>query len=80
MSRIDSVVTAPVVSIDSTSSEAKLARNARALEAQAEVDTLYDTKIERFYSEPAPISIPLVGVAVALGLWGLVCILLPKRR
>lgn len=80
MPTIDSVVDAPVVSVDSKSSEALLARKARALEAQAQVDTIYDTKIERFYSEPAPLSIPLVGVSVALGLWALCVLLLPSRR
>jgi len=80
MPTIDSVVAAPVVSTESTSPEAILARKARSVEAQADADTTYDTKIERFYVEPIPISFPLVSVAVIFGLWSLALVLLPQRR
>ena len=80
MPAIDSVVAAPVVSSESTSVEAVLARKSREIEAQAQVDTEFDTKIERFYVEPLPISIPLISVAVVFGLWSLVLVLLPQRR
>ena len=80
MPTIDSVVAAPVVSSESTSSEAILARKAREIEAQAQVDTVFDTKIERFYVEPIPISFPLLSITVVLGLWSLVLVLLPQGR
>jgi hypothetical protein len=80
MPTIDSVVLAPVVSSESTSPEAILARKSREIEAQAQVDTIYDTKIERFYVEPLPISLPLISVTVVLGLWSLALLLLSNGR
>jgi hypothetical protein len=66
--KIDSIVYAPVVSSDSNSAEAILMREAKALEAQAAIDTKYDAKVERF-SNPEPISLPLVTLAVSLSLF-----------
>jgi hypothetical protein len=80
MPSIESVVAAPVVSTESTSPEAILARKARGIEAQAEADTTYDTKIERFYVEPVPISIPLVSIAVVFGLWSFTLFLGSRSR
>lgn len=45
---IDSVAFAPVVSSDTTSNEAVMARNAKKIEAQANTDGRFDTQLERF--------------------------------
>jgi hypothetical protein len=46
-STVAAVNAAPVVSTNSTSPEAILARKARALELQSEEDSSFDTKLER---------------------------------
>ncbi len=56
---------APVVSIDSTTPEAIMAREAKKLQVQADMDSFYDTKLERFCGSSTP---PLLGLTVALGL------------
>lgn len=66
--KIDSIVYAPVISSNPNSTEAILMREAKALEAQAETDTKYDAKVERF-SVNQPISLPLVTFAVSLSLF-----------
>jgi hypothetical protein len=68
--KVDSIVYAPVVSSDSNSEEAILMRQAKALEAQAAVDTKYDAIVERFIN-PQPISLPLVTFAVSLSFFAI---------
>jgi hypothetical protein len=58
--KVESIISAPVVNTDSLSPEANLARDAKRLQVQAEVDSKYDTVVERFYCEPEPINVPLV--------------------
>jgi hypothetical protein len=74
-SKIYGIVNAPVTSQDATSPEAILAREARKIQVQAEVDTQYDPIVERYRNFEQPsnltLSIPLMGVAVALSLLGL---------
>jgi hypothetical protein len=71
LKKIDSIIYPPVVSNDSQSPEAKLMREAKAIESQAAVDTKYDAIMERFEANQQPISRPLVGFAVALSLFAL---------
>jgi hypothetical protein len=80
--KVEAVVASPVVSEDSNSQEQKMMRDAKLTQIQTETDTKYDAVLERFYVQPTPISRPLVGVAVALGLLGLSVIFsgLKKRR
>ena len=81
---VAAVSAAPVVSTNSNSSEALLARKARALELQSQTDSAFDTVIERkegFYGCDSSISSTtslLTGLSIAAG-----CILLlqlVKRR
>ena len=44
MSKIDAIVAAPVVSADTTSPEAVLAREAKKIQLQAHADSKYDDK------------------------------------
>ncbi len=67
-SKIQSLTYAPVVSTDATSPEAQLMREAKKIEVQSQVDTKFDSVVERFVVQQ-PISLPLVHVAVALGLF-----------
>ena len=46
-STVAAVTAAPVVSTNSTSPEAILARKVRSLELQSEMDSSFDTKLER---------------------------------
>jgi hypothetical protein len=48
LAQIQEVVAAPVVSVDASSPEAKLARAMKATQAQAAADSTFDTVIERF--------------------------------
>lgn len=66
----------PVVSHDSNSSEAKIARDAKMLEVQSNVDSRFDTKLERFVGSQTTI---LSGLTVALSLL-LVSLLVQKRK
>lgn len=80
-STVAAVNAAPVVSVNSTSSEALLARKARALELQSETDSSFDTKLERitagFCGGPDQISV-LFGLTVAATLFLASC--LYKRK
>ena len=68
---VQAIIYSPVVSADSTSPESQLMREAKKTQAQADVDTKFDAQVERFYVRSEPISMPLVGTAVALGLFAL---------
>ena len=46
--KVEMIVNAPVVSTDSTSPEAILARSAKRLQVQAEADSKFDTVLEQF--------------------------------
>lgn len=69
---VAAVNTAPVVSVNSTSPEAILARKARALELQSEYDSTFDTKLERttvgFCGGPEQTTL-LLGLTVAASLF-----------
>ena len=67
---------APVVSHDSTSPEAKLARDAKKLEVQSSTDSAFDTKLERFTGSQTTL---LGGLTLALSLF-LLSLVLQKRR
>ncbi len=62
---IASVALAPVVSVDNTSKESQLARQAKEIQLQANTDSAFDTKLERFCGGAEP---TLVSLAVALTL------------
>jgi hypothetical protein len=70
-SKVEAIIYSPVVSADSTSPEAQLMRDAKKTQAQADVDTKFDAEVERFFVRSEPISMPLVGTAVALSLFAL---------
>lgn len=69
-------VFSPVVSHDSNSPEAKMARDAKMLEAQSHTDSAFDTKLERFTGSQTT---ALGGLTVALSLL-LLSLVLQKRR
>jgi len=73
---IAALVVAPVVGNDSNSPEAKMARDAKLLEAQSSTDSAFDTKLERFIGSQTSI---LSGLTVALSLL-LVSLVFQKRR
>jgi hypothetical protein len=80
-SKIQGIITAPVTSQDATSPEAILAREAKKIQAQAEVDTKYDPLVERYRNFEQPtVSVPLVCAAVALGLLGLAVLIRGQKR
>ncbi len=58
--KVETVISAPVVSTDSLSPEANIARDAKRLQVQAEVDSKFDTVLENFYCGPEPINKPLL--------------------
>jgi hypothetical protein len=58
--KVETIISAPVVSTDSSSPEAILARDAKRLQVQAEVDSKFDTVLENFYCGPEPINTPLL--------------------
>jgi hypothetical protein len=66
--KVETIISAPVVSTDSLSPEAILARNAKRLQVQAEVDSKYDTVLENFYCGPEPINKPLLISFLTVGL------------
>ena len=80
-STVAAVNAAPVVSVNSTSPEALLARKARALELQSDTDGKFDTKLERttagFCGGPEQTSL-LIGLTVAASLFLASC--LYKRK
>jgi hypothetical protein len=72
--KVHGIVFSPINSQDATTPEAILAREAKKIQSQAEVDTKYDPIVERysdFYQEPILPSVPLLGAAVAFGLLAL---------
>ena len=79
MSKIDSRERAPVVSSDSASQEAVLARNAATLSFQTNKDAVYDTVVERFETQ-VHTSVRLSTVALGLGILFLVLIMPIKMR
>lgn len=66
--KVEMIVNAPVVSTDSTSPEAILARNAKRLQVQAEADSKYDTVLEGFRCQSNTINTSLLGSVCAIGL------------
>jgi hypothetical protein len=74
LAQIQEVVAAPVVAVDATSPEAKLARAMKATQAQAVADSTFDTVVERFAgcacvsSTPKGINTTLVLAVLAVGL------------
>jgi hypothetical protein len=63
---VDAIVAAPVVSEDPNSPEQKMAKDAKAIQAQLENDSKFDTKLERFCGSPSPQPLLAVGVVLAL--------------
>ena len=65
--KVQDIQPAPVVSVDPTSPESVLARNAKTVQLQADSDSTFDTVLERF-SDSGSYSnhIPLLAVGVAL--------------
>ena len=66
--KVETIISAPVVNTDSLSPEANLARSAKRLQVQAEIDSKFDTVIERFYCGPEPINTPLLVSFLTVGL------------
>lgn len=80
-SKIQGIVSAPVTSQDATSPEALLAREAKKIQVQAEVDTKFDPLVERYRNFEQPtVSVPLVCAMVALGLLGAAVLIRGQRR
>ncbi len=67
--KVKMLVSSPVVGSDPTSEESMLARKAKEVESQANVDSSYDLVVERFTCQQQPISIPLTATFVALALF-----------
>lgn len=70
---------APVVSHDSNSPEAKIARQSATLEYQSKSDAIYDTVIERFENKQSQTKI-LSGIAVFVGIVLLASLISPHFR
>jgi MYXO-CTERM domain-containing protein len=84
LAQIQEVVASPVVSADTTSPEAKLARAMKATQVQSEADSKFDTVVERFAgcacaSSSAGINRPLLTAVLVVGLF-LASSLVYKRR
>jgi hypothetical protein len=73
---ISALALAPVVSSDSNSPEAKLARDAKMLEVQSHTDSVFDTKLERFCGQQTTL---LSGLTVALSLL-LLSLIIQRRK
>jgi hypothetical protein len=73
---IAAMALSPVVSSDSNSPEAKLARDAKMLEVQSHTDSAFDTKLERFCGQQTTL---LGGLTVALSLF-LLSSLIQRRK
>lgn len=58
--KVEMIVNAPVVSTDSTSPEAILARSAKRLQVQAEADSKFDTVLENFRDQSTAIDSSLL--------------------
>ena len=68
VNKVETIISAPVVNTDSLSPEANLARNAKRLQVQAEVDSKFDTVLENFYCGSEPINTPLLISFLTVGL------------
>ncbi len=66
--KVEMIVNAPVVSTDSTSPEAILARNAKRLQVQTDVDSKFDTVLERFRDQSPAIDSSLLFSVVVVGI------------
>ena len=77
--QVQMLVAAPVVSTESTSPEAILARNAKRLQVQAEADSKYDTVLESFRCQSQSINPSLLISVGTIGLLFVGSILLRKR-
>lgn len=66
--KVEMIVNAPVVSTESTSPEAILARNAKRLQVQAEADSKFDTVLEGFGCGSKSINQSLLGSVFAVAL------------
>ena len=73
---IAAIVYAPVVSTNSTSPEAILARNTKQIQAQSHTDSHFDTNIERFCGQQGS----LLSLTIILSLFILSTIVQKKRR
>lgn len=83
MSTLETVVAPSMVSADSNSRESQLMRQMQQIEAQANTDTVFDTRVERkkiepFYSVPTPPSQPLVTLAFVVGCLAIVSLVLSR--
>ena len=76
--KIQTLAYAPVVGSDATSPEAQLMREAKKVELQTQIDTKFDSVVERFVVQQ-PISVPLLGTTVALSLFALAIYYSGKR-
>jgi hypothetical protein len=72
---IQTIVYAPVVSSDSNSQEAILARNTKEIQSQSQSDSKFDTTLERFCGQQGS----LLSLTVVLSLF-LLSALVQKRR
>ena len=77
-SKIQILAQVPVVSTDSTSPEMQLMREAKRVELQTQIDTKFDSVVERFVVQQ-PISIPLLNATVALTLFALAIYITGRR-
>ena len=72
---IQTIVYAPVVSSDSNSQEAILARNTKQIQSQSQSDSKFDTTLERFCGQQGS----LLSLTVVLSLF-LASALVQRRR
>jgi hypothetical protein len=80
-SKVQGIVSAPVTSQDVTSPESILAREAKKIQVQAEVDTKFDPLVERYMNFEQPtVSIPLISAVFALGLLGAAVLIRGQKR
>jgi hypothetical protein len=84
MSNLDSMVTPTMVSADINSRESQLMRQMQQIEAQANTDTAFDTRVERkkiepFYAVPTPPSQPLVTLAFVAGCLAIVSLCVSRK-
>ena len=77
---LTSIVSAPVVNDDSQSKEAKIASEAKRIQAQTDNDSNFDTVLERYTSYSEPVSVPLLGTGVALFLLAASVWITKKRK
>ena len=77
---LTNIVAAPIVSDDPQSKEAKLASEAKRIQAQSDNDSNFDTVLERYVTYSEPVSVPLLGTGVALFLLAASVWITKKRR